>query len=225
MTGIFIGLIYPLSLIPAKMVALNGDYQKAHIQTIQALLQEGDDYVAGIELIYNQNQPIAGMRHLMGPAVSYLYAPTPKLKAAMLASLDEDPDATITSVIQALQVSHIKFYVNNYRMHALPKKIKDYLDNHYAHWWGSIYLYAPLIAGGKQSITLQFAGDYLIDSTSQQSIEINGQQYLPNSIIHLQDKKLISNAEQEYRLKLVPASRAPFTYPVFQQDNWEKMLF
>ena len=57
-TGIFMGFIYPFTLIPAKLAGLDGAYQKANLQTIQTLLLEGGDYVAGIELIYNKSQPI-----------------------------------------------------------------------------------------------------------------------------------------------------------------------
>ena len=118
------GFIYPLTLVPVKIASLNNDYQQANVQATQALLQDGGDYVAGIELIYNKTQPIAGIRHLMGPAIDYLHAPTPQLKEVMLASLYEDPDATVDTVINALKKSSVKFYVNNYRMNALPVKKK-----------------------------------------------------------------------------------------------------
>jgi len=225
LTSLFMGFIYPLSLLPAKIIWLNGNYQQAHIQTIHSLLQEGGDYVAGIELIYNKTQPIAGLRHLMGPAVSYLYAPTSELKEVMLASLYEDPHANIASVIHALQASSVKFYVNNYRMHALPLPIKNYLHSEYKHWWGSIYLYAPRISEGQRIITIKFTGNYLIASSPGHFVELNEHRYAQGSIIHLQKGHLISNADSAYRLKLIPARKRYALSPEFQQDEWEKLMF
>jgi hypothetical protein len=220
-TGIFINLIYPYSLLPAKLTYLNGAYQKAHIQTIEKLLADQSDYVAGIELIYTKTQPIAGMRHLMGPAIDYLYKPTPELKSVMLASLYEDPNASIQSVISAFSHSSVKFYVNNYRIRALPPKIKNYLNSQYAHWWGSIYLYAPVIAKGKQIVAIKFPGKYRVESMNP--IIINEQVYYNHDVITLSKGLVSSTAQQDYRLKLIPGIETP--NPAFQQDDWDKIMF
>lgn len=216
---IFMGFIYPLTLAPARLSWMNGAYQQAHIKVVDQLLQQGGDYVAGIELIYNKIQPIAGLRHLMAPAVAYLYTPTPKLREVMLASLYEDPNASVETVIEALKNSEVKFYVNNYRMDALPKKILDYLDSAYAHWWGSIYLYAPVIEKGKQSLSLKFTGKYVVDSGL--AVELNGRQYQAQAVVYLEKGELDSNAPNEFRLRLVPE---PEAQTEFQEDEWEKLL-
>lgn len=219
-TLVMIGFIYPLSLMPAKLIWLNGDYQKAHIQTINSLLAENGDYVAGIELIYNKTQPIPGMRHLMAPAISYLYSPTDKLRNVMLASLYEDPRATIDNVIQNIQASDVKFYVNNYRMNGLPKKIREYLDSQYEHWWGSIYLYAPYVEKGEQNIMLKFSGNYFLESDLQ--VMINGKEYMPHANVYLNKGQITSRADQEYRLKLVPSVKGNQD---FKEDTWKKLMF
>ncbi|MBV8801752.1 MAG: hypothetical protein JO131_02070, partial [Gammaproteobacteria bacterium] len=86
-TIIMMGIIYPLAFIIKDIWDYPRQYQKSTVQVTEALLKDGSDYLAGIELIYNKNQPIPGLRHLDVPALFYLYHPTPKLATAMLASL------------------------------------------------------------------------------------------------------------------------------------------
>ncbi len=224
-TVIFIGLIYPFTLFPARIAYMNGNYQKAHIRVVNKLIEDGTDYVAGIELIYNRTQPIAGLRHLMGPAIDYLYKPTPKLRSVMLASLYEDPSVTMDSVIASLRNSPVKFYVNNYRIMALPRKLKTYLASQYEHLWGSVYIYAPTISRGTQSISIKFSGNYLIEPRSAGNISLNGKQYANNTIIYLQKGQYLTNASGDFRLKLVPEKITPLLDPHFQMDNYDKLIF
>jgi hypothetical protein len=222
---IFVGGIYPMVLFVTKMININGAYQKANIQAINTLLQDGSDYLAGIELIYNKTQPIAGMRHLMGPAIDYLYQPSEKLRTVMLASLYEDPNATVDTVIADLKKSDVKFYVNNYRMVALPESIKNYLASEYEHWWGSIYLYAPEVAKGKQTMTLRFSGNYLITSLVPAKVMINGKKYRTNSTLYLNKGAYHSEANTAYRLKLIPEESNLITDPAFADDESDKVIF
>lgn len=207
------GLAYPLTLFTKKLANNNGAYQKANIEVLDRLLQEGGDYVAGIDLLYNKSQPIAGMKHLMGPAVSFLYTPTRHLKSVMLPSLDEDPNATIATVISALEKSDVKVYVNNYRMHALPSAIKAYLANQYEHWWGSIYLYAPLIPAGKNTVHIKFTGNYLIESNEHPA----------GSTVYLLKGQYTFMANNPYRLKLIPAHVSFPNDHECPTDLWEKL--
>ncbi|MBX3709025.1 MAG: hypothetical protein KIT56_00070 [Gammaproteobacteria bacterium] len=224
-TATFIGVIYPCLLLPAKINYLHGAYQKANIQAINMLLNDGSDYVAGIELIYNKTQPIPGLRHLMGPAIDYLYAPTPKLKSVMLASLYEDPNATVTSTITALKKSSVKFYVNNYRIMALPPQLKTFLHSQYAHWWGSIYLYSPKIAKEAQVITLKFSGRYRIESEPTSIVYLNGKRYANHYTIYLNKGNYQSKSTSDYRLQLMPDDESLKIDAQFKNDSWKKMIF
>lgn len=219
---VFVGFLFPYALLPSKIIAINGAYQKANVNAVSALVSDGSDYVAGVELIYDRDQPIAGMRHLMGPAIDYLYKPTPELKSVMLASLYEDPNASISSVISALSQSSVKLYVNNYRMNALPKPLLDYLHSQYEHWWGSIYLYAPRIPSGKQTIALKFTGKYRIQSDHDDPIELDGKHYSRNEIVTLPKKTILTQSASDFRLKLIP--EIYFLNPNFAQDDWNKFL-
>ena len=232
-TTIFIGGIYPLTLLIAELPQMNGAYQKANIETMTALLQDPSDqdpsdqdhsdYVAGVELFYDKTQPIPGMRHLMGPALDYLASPSEKLRSVMLPALDEDPTATTQSVLRALNRSSVKFYVNNYRMMALPDRIKNYLDAQYEHFWGSIYLYAPVVSEGIHAIKIKFSGKYQVESPNETEIDLNGVPYKKNEIIYLKKRNYFSHAHVTYRLKLLPQP-IPQLPSQFQKDHWGQML-
>lgn len=222
-TAIAFGFIPVVTDVLVRWTNLDGDYQKAQIHAVESLLTPKTDYVAGIELVYNRNQPIAGMRHLMGPAIAYLYHPTNKLKAVMLDSLYEDPQATSSSVIQALDHSSVKFYVNNYRINALPPSIKAYLQSHYAHWWGSIYFYAPQITNGHQLSTIQFTGSYQLDAP--RPVAINDRIIRPGEAIYLSKGTIASSSDAVFRLRLIPDVNESDLNPHFQEDEWERVMY
>lgn len=220
---VFLGLIYPGSLTIAKLIHLNGAYQKANLAAINTLLDDGSNYTAGIELVYNKTQPIAGLRHLMGPAIDYLYQPDKKLLPVMTSALYEDPNATPASIVAAIHESRVKFYVNNYRMHALPPALKNYLASEYRHYWGSIYLYAPVVHAGTRHVVLRFSGNYRVLASS--SVKINDNMIMNNAIIHLGAGNIKTLASRDFRLALMPDKNIKGMQTAFQQDEWEKMIF
>jgi hypothetical protein len=213
----FLGLLYPLTLSIQTIWRFPGNYQRSMTQLTETLLQSGGDYLAGIELIYNKNQPIPGLRHLDAPGLVYLYHPSPKLAPTMLASLDHTPDITIEKAIYALDASSVKFYLNNYRINALPDEIKNYLSTHYAHFWGSIYLYAPTVKPGKRTVDIKFSGDYLM--TAKINIQLDAVTVKPHTIIKLEQGRHISNAATTYRLKLQEKNLSAQLNPTFEKDN------
>ena len=183
------------------------------------LLRDGSDYVAGVDLLPNHSQTIAGLKHLMGPAIDYLSSQDPQLKPVMLASLDEDPTASNASVIAALKQSRVKFYVNNYRIMGLSTAVKDYLHEEYSHFWGSIYLYAPVVKPRQPILTVRFSGYYWLDN----ALTINGKTYQRNSVIKLLKGEYLVKASKVSRLKLLPEQSLHLSEQ-FAEDDWEKIL-
>jgi hypothetical protein len=218
----FLGMVYPLVLLAKTLTTSSGRYQRSMVQLTHALLQEGGDYLAGIELIYNKNQPIPGLRHLDVPALSYLYNPTEKLAKAMLASLYHTPDISIEKAIHYLDNSSVKFYVNNYRIRVLPPKIKAYLTANYAHFWGSIYLYAPSIQPKTKAFYIKFSGKYLAECSS--NIEIDHIKIKPNSTLELTRGIHTSLTKTPYRLKLQEENITSFLKPEDKKDQWLMVL-
>ncbi len=219
---IVIGLIYPFLFFMADLPVKNGAYQKNMLELADQLLKTGDDYIAGIELFYDKNQPIQSLRHLDVPGLLYLYSQDKKLRSSMLPSLYHTPDASIPGAIDALQRSHIKLFVNNYRMEALPRPIKQYLIAHYQHFWGSIYLYAPLVMKGNHFVEIKFTGQYQLES--HLPVQLDHIIILPDAFVHLDAGQHVSRANQNYRLKWIPEGIQPFLKNQYREDSWEKML-
>lgn len=219
------GIIYPCFLNVVNLVKINGKYQRANIEVISKLLNDGSDYIAGIELVFYKKQSIVGLRHLMGPAIAYLYKPTAQLREVMLPSLYQDPQATLGSIIEDLKKAPVKFYVNNYRIQALPPKLKNFLSSQYTHFWGSIYLYAPEVNVQQREFLIKFKGSYVLDAGMNRTVMIDGKSYCNHQIIKLNSKKHISKAKERYRLKLISENVLLEQDTRFNRDQWERFLF
>jgi hypothetical protein len=219
---VFMGGVYPLNWFVIKLFNINAAYQHANLIRMQQLLDPGEHYVAGIELLFNQDQKIAGLRHLMGPAVDYLYRPNAALKKVMLVSLYEDPKATISSIIADLKQHPPKLYVNNYRMMALPPAIKHSLAKNYLHDWGSIYLYAPRIDPHEKILHLAFSGRYRILLNKAPFIYLNAKPYIAGRVYFLEKGIYSSQANKSYRLRLLADKELEKETVA---DEWAKMLF
>lgn len=220
LVAVFVGGVYPLALFLNNMFVLNGNYQKANLNLALRLFEPGDDYLAGVELFYGRNQPIAGMRHLIGPAITYLAHPTPALRDAMTASQYEDPNATETSVIGAIPRSNIAFYINNYRLEALPSAIKAVLDKQYRHAWGSIYTYAPLIAPNDKTFYLAFSARYEVLTTTG-SVTIDHKTIATHKIITLPAGEHTNQTNTAFRVARMFSGLPPTPIP----DNSARLLF
>ncbi len=222
LTLLLVGGFYAGIFLIGKAIQFDGRYQKANIQFMEHLLQQ-DDYVAGVEYVYHKTQPIVGMRQLALPALEFLRQPTPALRSVMLPSLYEDPNVTSESIITALTQSKVKFYVNNYRMEYLPSDIKHYLEMNYAHFWGSIYLYAPYIKAGQRMVDVRFDGVYRI-ITSSHFMTLNGHPYSAGSSVYLKKGSYVSDSGVSYRLQFMPNKLKTPLNPAYQKDEWEKMI-
>ena len=140
----------------------------------------------------------------------------------MLDSLYHTPDITTAKAIDYLKASSVKFYVNNYRVVALPTDIKNYLNENYQHFWGSIYLYAPLIKKGAHHMNIKFSGKYKINSHS--AIEIDHVKITPLSTITLTKGEHTSNAPTNYRLYFQEETVIPLLNPFYKADKWRSVI-
>jgi hypothetical protein len=220
MTIIVTDLFYPTLLIPEKMKYLKNGYQHATINVLESIVDSDHDFISGIELLYYHDQPIPGLRHLMGPAIDYLYHPSDKLRRVMLESLYQDPTATTASIIKRISTSKVALYVNNYRMQALPKSLKNYLKNNYEHFWGSLYTYTPAIESGSHLIHLRISGQYRVRST--ETIILDDHVLPPQTLIHLKAGEHQSDATQTYHLQWTPTVVVD---PMYQDDQPQKVIF
>lgn len=214
--------IYSFLLFCERMMFLNGSYQKANLQIAQALLQKEDNYIAGVDYFYHQPQNVPGLKHLMGPAIEYLYHPSKQLRRVMLPSLDEDPNVSIDVVQEILRRTPVKYYINNYRMMALPPRLRNFLTTYYDHYWGSIYIYAPRVKAGKNYINLKFSGYYQIITEKNSHVKIDDKIF-EAGVYYFTQGNYCSDANHSYRLKYVPLMKLPLSKHFFH-DDWQYMI-
>jgi hypothetical protein len=199
MTGVF----YPLVRMSVYAYTLNGQYQKDMIRLTDSLLQDKEEYLAGVPLLYNKNQTVAGLKNLIAPAIQYLYTANPSLIPVLLPALDMAP-RTVEQVLSDLQNKPVKVLVNNDRIMGLPPRILDYLRSEFQHYWGSIYLYAPTIVPSQHAFSLKFTSAYQVESA--ELVMIDGKSLQPNSIVSLASGNHLSRSNRPYRLRLTPAT-------------------
>ncbi len=220
---ITLGILYPFYTSWQTCRLLDGHYQQTMLKTVTHLLQPGEDYVAGIPFLYQQDQPIDGMKNLIGPAIDYLYSPTDKLRPLLLPSLYLSPTSP-PKILAEFDKMSVKIIINNYRLLYLPPAIVNYIKNNYQHLYGSIYLYAPTIAPSQLTFYLKFTGSYRLQAKI--SVIIDGKRKQPGQIISLKKGDHTTHADENYRLVLIPDRDR--SLPVFdsqyQQDKYFYML-
>ncbi|RDI46895.1 hypothetical protein [Aquicella lusitana] len=202
---LFAGIVYPLmaTSISALTHSLYGGYQKRNIEVASDLLVDGGDYFAGSPLLYQKNQAIPGLMNLIGPAIDYLYHPSPDLLPILIPSLYLTP-RTPEQILHDLKTKPVKFYINNNRIEALPAAIQRYLFSQYQHFWGSIFLYAPLVPASDNAFLLKFAGTYQLTGPRAAKVYIDNKRYQPGDKIALTAGQHSTRSDRAYRLKYLP---------------------
>ncbi|MDR3478832.1 MAG: hypothetical protein P4M14_12480 [Gammaproteobacteria bacterium] len=221
MTIFVTGVFYPLIRFAMVSTVLNGDYQKSMILTASKLLAPREGYVAGIPLFYDRDQPIPGLRNLIGPAIEYLTTGDKKLEPILLDSLYLTA-TTPTKIIESFQEHPVKLYVDNIRIVGLPPVLLSFLHSHYMHYWGAIFLYAPVIKSNEKRFVLQFNGIYKIIALIPGTIQIDGQKVSANQLVRLSKGSHETETNIRFRLQLMPDAR-PILNPEFKADLWDSM--
>ena len=212
----------PMTVFIRSLPQYSGRYQKSMIHLVANLLDKGGVYIAGVPLLLDIEQPVPGLKHLIGPSIDFMHQPSKKLYTILsLSSLYFSP-ATVPEVIESIKSAPIKLYVDNDRFHQLPNELFTYLDTQYQHFWGSIYLYAPRILAGHQTINIKFPGRYKVKGNSV--IYIDNKKMKPNAIIHLSNRDYISEASSTYRLTLIPNNVKHLLEPQYKNNQWQIML-
>lgn len=223
-TFVLIGIIFPVFLFIYLVPSLDGRYQRSMIYLTDELLKEGGSYVAGVPLLHSVKQPVPGLVHLIGPSLVYLKQPSKELYPAMqLGSLYLSPDSS-QQIIESIKKAPVKLYVDNNRFHSLPPEIHQFLASQYQHFWGSIFLYAPLVTAGRQTLTIKFSGQYKVLAAKEALIYLDKRRIMPNSISYLEKQSYLSDANSSYRLKLIPAKLNKPLEPEFKSNQWQRVL-
>lgn len=217
---IICAIAYPFFASLLRSIHIDGSYQQQNIQLAASLLDDQSSYVGGLPYFYTKDQPIAGLMNLIGPELDYIYEAKPTLKPLLLDSLYLSA-TTQKKIIADFENQPIKLIINNYRIHYLPPAITDYLQHHYLHYSGSIYLYAPVVSAQEKTFILKFDGDYIVRSANTGKIIIDGNSVKNADRVALKTGQHSSISHVTYRLILTPAHHAILPS---QEDNWLRML-
>ena len=219
------GVIYAWLAYFFTLPLLVNSYQKNNLLLAQTLLEKNEGYLAGTPFLYAREQPIDGMKNLISPAVKYLHHPSDKLAPLLNASLNMTP-TTSQAIIQQMKNEPIKLYIDNYRLHLMPESIKDYLNSHFRHYSGSIFLYAPIIPSGTHTVSISFSGQYLIKCDErlnrrcdeEEVVFLDNQPYSLENVVILESGEHLSKASKNYSLYWIPAERK---HPSIENDFTE----
>ena len=159
---------------------------------------------------------------MIGPQLEFLSTPSDKMAALLLPSLYLSP-ANTEQILQDFEKYPVKVIMTNCRMLLLPPRIQTYLHTHYQHFYGSVYLYAPLISKSQLNFFLKFGGKYRITAKPKSHIRIDGKRFRAGQLISFKQGDHLSDANVNYRLVLVPNITMQLD-PAFREDTWVKMI-
>lgn len=216
-------IIWSMARFINDLPLYDGRYQKSTVRLMAKLLEDGGQYIAGVPLLQNIEQPVPGLVHLLGPAIDYMSHPSEQLRSILGFSSMYLTPVTVPELIESIKKAPIKLYVDNDRFHYLPQSFHRYLSTQYQHFWGGIYLYAPEVAKGEQMITIKFEGNYKVKST--QDVFIDHKKKAPGSVLHLDQRDHQSNARGDYRLVLIPDDVKHFQEPQYRENAWRKFFY
>lgn len=218
-----VGVYAPFHAALKTSFKLNGNYQKNMIALTDQLLGNTGQYLSGIPYLYQKDQTVIGMKNLIGPQTDYLFSQRPELTPLLLSSLYLTP-ANPVDTLRDFENKPVKVILNNYRLQTLPTPISQYIKRQYQHFYGSIYLYAPIIYPKDMSFYLKFTGEYRVITTPKNIVKIDKKRLSHNQMVELKSGDHVTSANLPYRLVLTPAVNPRTLNPNYQDDNYLCMV-
>ncbi len=191
------GILYPLTRLAVTLRRDSG-FQKHMVELGSRLMNEGDTYLAGMDVIYDRKQNPSALRRLDNARLEYLKRIFSKEQALILSDIEKQPP---------------KFYLDNYRTRKVPVFLKAYLDDNYLPFWGCIQLYAPAVDSGSRELHIAFTGTYRTmgpHSATQSSVDRDSVVIIDDRAYRFEEKVELSrgqhrvNANTAFRLVFVP---------------------
>ena len=75
--------------------------------------------------------------------------------------------------------------MHNGRFDAFPPSVTRWLDWNYAHFWGSIHLYAPRFQASTRELAVWFPGRYRVALSGRSSLRIEGSRVHDGEVLTL----------------------------------------
>ncbi|MEE9386779.1 MAG: hypothetical protein V3V08_25460 [Nannocystaceae bacterium] len=186
MLAAFVGLgVYtPLMRVP-QVLKRDLSPQRDTLQVAEHLLSGDETYFAGINFMYRAEQ-----------VDRYLGI----LGTRTVKEIGRDRQAQ-ARYVETMRGANMKFVIRSYRIKRLPKLMKKFIDENYAHLWANVDIYAPtMVRGG--AFELKFGGHYTV--MSGKGLKVDGQALKRGQKVHLAAGAHESQAEGKFRLKLIP---------------------
>lgn len=176
-----LGVAYPLSRVPV-VLARDSGFQQSTVALAEAILEPGDTYLAGTEMLHRHQQPAA--EHLGWLDRRHLDR-VKRLDPALL--------------ISTLRSSRLRVVIMNRRLLGLAGPIRQYLEKNYRPFYGAIYTYSPTFDSPRFDVQLD--GMYQLYASGP--LELDGRAVVPGQLIRLQAGEHTASAAP-LQLALVP---------------------
>jgi hypothetical protein len=183
-----LALIMPARRMPI-ILAESQAYQRHMIELTSALLEGGEPYLAAMDLLYDRVQSPKALR---------------RLSIGMRRSLEKAPRKNIDKIIGELESNPPKVLIRNERFNGMPPRVRRFLQDHYAHFWGNLELPAPRIAPRRPARVL-FDGRYRVALDDKEgSITLAGRTLGHGDVIELEKGEHAIESAVRGRLHWLP---------------------
>jgi hypothetical protein len=202
---VMLGLVLPLSRVGVVAQDDPGP-QRQTLELAEALLQPGDRYFAGFQLLYRGNVHERSLGMVDTNTAYPVHSMTSAQHEAILERFREEPIRFIvwTSVIDD----------------GVPDLIKKYLFRNYAPFWGNVWLYAPQCRPTDSDVILLFTGSYLIETETPGQVRIDGKSCSCGQTVVLECGRHSIDASVRFRLKLQQPSAERLLNPAYREPVW-----
>jgi hypothetical protein len=183
-----LALAYPAQRVPV-ILRVSQAYQQHMVELVSAIVEEGDSYLAGMDLLFDRDQSPRALR---------------RLSIAQRRRLERAPDEAIDAMLEQLKTAPPKVLVRNERFNGMPKRVKRYLQDNYVQFWGNLELYAPRF-NGKRPVELVLDGRYRVALTGKNdTAKIDGRELRHGDVIELTKGAHTIESAQRGRLHWQP---------------------
>jgi hypothetical protein len=190
-----LAVAFPLLLRIPKVIRRDNGFQRQAVTLAEAILQPGDTYLAGVELVPTHRQ------------AAKEFAWLDKNRKQMLSTINLD------RLIGDLDRSPPKLLVWSVRLEKLPEKLDAWLRSTFTPFSSNVWLYAPTLDSGEADLTLHFAGSYRVLAPADVRVTIDGRTLESGERIDLRRGVHRVAAPPGVRLQLTPEVPAHLVDP------------
>jgi hypothetical protein len=200
---VLLGLAWPLWSSVPSVIRDDPGPQRQTVELAVALLQPGDKYFAGFQVLYRGDAHETALGMADTNAAFPIHGLPQAEHAAILERFQKEPVRLLiwTTVIDD----------------GVPDLIKKHLFRTYAPFWGNIWLYALQCHPSQSQVNLLFAGSYLIDAEQPERVQIDGRSYAVGDYVELDQGPHTVATPVRLRLKLRPANVEHLLNPAYRE--------